>query len=83
MRDSKTNSTFSVEEVTAYALDFLEKLGFPALVARAKHLINLAKEDSVLTSCSAIGGAAGIVYIAGILGKEQPPDLPRSEVSFE
>ncbi len=70
MRDSKTGLIAFVEAVRTQALVVLYKLGSTAsVVDRTRDLIHLAHEDGVLTSCSIIGGAAGIIYIAGILEK--------------
>ncbi|MGD9382290.1 MAG: hypothetical protein PVI03_07585 [Candidatus Thorarchaeota archaeon] len=57
--------------MTNHALDILHRLGSSSsVVAKAQDLIRLAHEDGVLASCSTEGGAAGIIYIAGILEKE-------------
>ena len=71
MRDSNTDSSMHVEAVTTHAQRILDKLGSSAdVVARTMDLIHLGHEDGVLASCSNIGSAAGLIYIAGILEKE-------------
>jgi transcription initiation factor TFIIIB Brf1 subunit/transcription initiation factor TFIIB len=72
MRNFETKSTGFLEAVATHALEILDRLeSSEDVVTRTRDLIHLAHEDGVLASCSTVGGAAGIIYIAGIL-EENP-----------
>lgn len=68
MGESGSEQKTSRESMIAHTSEVLRILGSPDVVeSKTLKLIELADKHGVLASCSPIGGAAGVVYIAGIL----------------
>jgi len=75
MTESRSEQKTSRENVIGHALEILRVLGAPIVVESATlKLIELADKHDALASCNPVGGATGVLYIAGIL-TENPMTL--------
>ena len=72
MKESVSKSRTSRESVINHALKILRTMSpLKVIESKTMDIIELANDHGVRASCSPSGGAAGAVYIAGILTRNQ------------
>ena len=82
MNKSKTISKTTLEDVLKQAEMIFEKMeASDIIITKSLDLIHSANERNLMESCTPDGGAAGAIYIACILKKQNVTQKFLSEVS--